>query len=51
MTDEALMILIAGLSTIGQGYRIEKAISETVEDRHRAHERSLPSSRGEPYCC
>jgi hypothetical protein len=47
VTDEALMILSAGLSTIGQGYRIEKAISETVKtdieltkDLSRLHEAS-----------
>ena len=36
-TDEALMILSARLSTIGQGYRIEKAISE--------RSKPIPSSR------
>ena len=31
VTDEALAILSAGLSTIGHGYQIEKAISETAK--------------------
>src|SRR5229473_1034325 len=31
VTDEALTILSAGLSTIGRGYQIENAISETVK--------------------
>lgn len=31
VTDEALAMLSAGLTTIGHGYQIEKAISETVK--------------------
>ena len=31
VTDEALAILSAGLSTMGHGYQIEKAISETAK--------------------
>jgi hypothetical protein len=45
VTDEALTILCAGLSTIGHGYQIEKVISETAKtdtelkkDLSRLHE-------------
>src|ERR1700730_10120461 len=40
-THEASAMLSGGLTTIGHGYQIEKAISETAKtDRHRDHKRS-----------